>query len=108
MSQYGARGYAEAGWGYERILAHYYRGTELRVVPARPVRVLLAERRAAIRIGSSKPFRVVDARGKVRRLKPRGATARRRQAREAARLPLRYEPGASPLDPRRRAPIAAR
>ena len=44
MSQYGARGYAEAGWGYERILKHYYRGTELRTVPARPVRVLLAER----------------------------------------------------------------
>ena len=44
MSQYGARGYAQAGWGYQRILAHYYRGTELRIVPARPVRVLLAER----------------------------------------------------------------
>ena len=27
MSQYGARGYAEAGWGYQRILKHYYRGT---------------------------------------------------------------------------------
>ena len=43
MSQYGARGYAEAGWGYERILAHYYRRTELTIVPARPVRVLLLE-----------------------------------------------------------------
>jgi hypothetical protein len=68
MSQYGARGYARAGWGYERILAHYYRGTELSVVPARRVRVLLAERRPAVKIGSTKPFRVVDARGKVRKL----------------------------------------
>ena len=96
MSQYGARGYAEAGWGYQRILAHYYRGTELRVVPARPVRVLLAERRAAIRIGSTKPFRVVDARGKARRLKPGG---QRLVAGKLAKLrfPLRYEAGASPL-----------
>ena len=96
MSQYGARGYAEAGWGYERILAHYYRGTELRVVPARPVRVLLAERRDAIRIASTKPFRVVDARGKVRRLKPGG---QRLAAGKLAKLrfPLRYEAGASPL-----------
>ena len=78
MSQYGARGYAEAGWGYQRILAHYYRGTELRVVPARPVRVLLAERVAAVQIGSTKPFKVVDARGKVRKLKPGTRTSSRR------------------------------
>ena len=45
MSQYGARGYAEAGWGYERILAHFYPTTELTIVPARPVRVLLLEGR---------------------------------------------------------------
>ena len=29
MSQYGAQGYALDGWRYPRILAHYYRGTEL-------------------------------------------------------------------------------
>ena len=27
LSQYGARGYAEAGWRHPRILAHYYGGT---------------------------------------------------------------------------------
>ena len=43
MSQYGARGYARAGWRYERILKHYYRGAKLQLVPARPVRVLLAD-----------------------------------------------------------------
>ena len=96
MSQYGARGYARAGWGYDRILAHYYPGTELRGVPARRVRVLLAEGRAEVRIGSTKPFRVVDARGKVRRLKP--GTRKLVAARPAKlRFPLRYEPGASPL-----------
>jgi stage II sporulation protein D len=96
MSQYGARGYAEAGWGYERILAHYYPTTELTIVPARPVRVLLLEGKAAVKLGSSKPFKVVDARGKVRRLKPRELNLAAAKI-AAARLPLRYEPGASPL-----------
>src|SRR5215210_7284596 len=67
MSQYGADGYARAGWGYRRILKHYYTGTEIRIVPARPVRVLLAEGRPAVKIRSTKPFRVVDAGGKARR-----------------------------------------
>ncbi len=96
MSQYGARGYARAGWGYERILAHYYHGTELRVMPARRVRVLLAEGRTAVKIGSTKPFRVVDARGKVRKLKP-GTRTLAATGLAKLRFPLRYEPGASPL-----------
>ena len=96
MSQYGARGYARAGWGYERILAHYYRGTELRVLPPRRVRVLLAERLPAVTIGSTKPFRVVDARGKVRKLKP-GVQNLVAGKLAKLRFPLRYEPGAAPL-----------
>jgi len=96
MSQYGARGYAEAGWGHERILAHFYPTTELTTVPARPVRVLLLEGKAAVRIGSSKPFKVVDARGKVRRFNPRTLNLVAAKI-AAARLPLRYVPGASPL-----------
>jgi stage II sporulation protein D len=96
LSQYGARGFAEAGWGYQRILAHYYRGTELRVVPARPVRVLLAEARPVVKIGSSKPFRVVDARGKKRTLKP-GVQKLVVGKLAKLRFPVRYEPGASPL-----------
>ena len=96
MSQYGARGYAEAGWGYQRILRHYYRGTKLQVVRARPVRVLLAEGRAAVKIGSSKPFKVVDARGKVRKLRP--GTQNVVAAKLAQlRSPLRFVPGAAPL-----------
>jgi stage II sporulation protein D len=96
MSQYGARGYAEAGWGYERILKHYYRGTELRAVPARPVRVLLAADRTAVRIRSTKPFRVVDARGKARVLKPGVQNLVAAKLRKL-KPPLRYEPGAAPL-----------
>jgi stage II sporulation protein D len=96
MSQYGARGYAEAGWGYQRILKHYYRGTTLPLVPARPVRVLLVRGRTAVKIGSSKPFKVVDARGKVRKLKP--GTQNIAAAKLAQlRSPLRFLPGAAPL-----------
>ena len=96
LSQHGARGFAEAGWGYQRILAHYYRGTELRAVPLRPVRVLLALGRAEVAIGSAKPFRVVGARGKVRKLKPgEQRVVAGKIAQE--RFPLRYEPGAAPL-----------
>jgi stage II sporulation protein D len=45
MSQEGARGYAERGWSYRAILAHYYTGTA--IGPAPPgtrVRVLIAGR----------------------------------------------------------------
>jgi len=96
MSQYGARGYAAAGWRYPRILAHYYRGTELRLLPGRKVRVLLFEGRASVLVGSSKPFRIVDARGKKRAFKPgtRRFTATRRKG---LRFPLNVEAGASPL-----------
>ena len=69
MSQYGADGYAHAGWGYRRILTHYYTGTEVNVVPARPVRVLLGQGLPSVKISSTKPFRIVDARGKTRVLK---------------------------------------
>lgn len=41
MSQYGAYGMAQNGWGYARILRHYYKGTKLGQAPSRPVRVLL-------------------------------------------------------------------
>ena len=97
MSQYGARGYAQAGWRYQRILAHYYPATKLQLVPARPVRVLLAEGKAAVVVSSSKPFKVVDARGKVKRLRP---GRQRVVAAKLARLrsPLRFVPGAAPLE----------
>ena len=101
MSQYGARGYAEAGWPYARILAHYYRGTQLTQVPERQVRVLLLEAQPRVRIGSSKPFRVVDARGAKRRLAAGAVTlrpgVRKRGKLKGLRLPLRFVAGASPL-----------
>src|SRR5687767_55454 len=100
MSQYGARGYAESGWPYSRILAHYYRGTELKVVPGRHVRVLLLDRQPRVRISSATRFRVVDARGKKRRLKPGAVVLGRRVPAgrlQGLKLPLRFEPGTGPL-----------
>jgi stage II sporulation protein D len=45
MSQEGALGYAEHGWTYQGILAHYYSGTSLGSVPAgKRVRVLVGGR----------------------------------------------------------------
>ena len=70
--------------------------TELRAVPAGPVRVLLAEHIAAVGIGSSKPFRVVDARGKARRLSP-GTQNLVAVKVNRLRLPLRAVPGGAPL-----------
>jgi stage II sporulation protein D len=98
MSQYGADGYARAGWGYRRILKHYYTGTELRVVPARSVRVLLAQGRPSVKISSTKPFRVVDARGRTKTLKAGTQNlVPRKLVKLNLKLPLSYEPGAAPL-----------
>ncbi|HEV2981738.1 MAG TPA: SpoIID/LytB domain-containing protein [Solirubrobacteraceae bacterium] len=45
MSQDGALGYAEHGWSYRAILAHYYAGTGLgQVSPATRIRVLIGHR----------------------------------------------------------------
>jgi stage II sporulation protein D len=46
MSQYGALGYAQHGWDYRAILAHYYTGTALGALrDSREVRVLLQSTR---------------------------------------------------------------
>ena len=46
MSQYGALGYANEGWTYDQILAHFYTGAELGPAPVARVRVLVAEAQA--------------------------------------------------------------
>ena len=47
LSQYGALGYANEGWTYDQIIAHFYPGTELGPAPVARVRVLIAESRPA-------------------------------------------------------------
>jgi stage II sporulation protein D len=91
MSQWGARGFALHGWDYRRILAHYYPGTTLDREAGVTVRVLVAEGRRVVTIGSKAPFRVRDARGRVRVVR----AGRRRVATDRVRLT--FLPGAQPL-----------
>lgn len=66
LSQYGARGRSLAGWSAKRILAHYYPGTRLAVVPPRRVRVLLSPGRSRFAVRSQGPWRVVGRRANGR------------------------------------------
>jgi stage II sporulation protein D len=105
MSQYGAYGYAQKGVGYEKIVLHYFPGTELGQAPVSKVRVLLTSGVGTLPIGSASDFRVKDATGAVHdvtagkytltpalKLKVDGsATAR------ALPGPLLFQPGSSPL-----------
>ncbi|MGH3001909.1 MAG: SpoIID/LytB domain-containing protein [Gaiellaceae bacterium] len=62
LSQWGAKGYAEHGWTYDRILGHYYPGTTLGPAAASTARVLLAEAGKAL-VGSAGDWSVTDAAG---------------------------------------------
>ncbi|HVN62124.1 MAG TPA: SpoIID/LytB domain-containing protein [Gaiellaceae bacterium] len=63
MSQYGALGYAQHGYTYAQILAHYFPGTTLGSAPATTLRVLLAEGKKTLTVSSTAPFTVVDGTG---------------------------------------------
>ena len=65
MSQYGAMGYANDGWTYDQILAHFYVGAELGPAPVARVRVLVGEAKGAVKLRSKVPFRVRDVFGKT-------------------------------------------
>jgi stage II sporulation protein D len=65
MSQYGAYGYAQHGFGYAKIVAHYFPGTELGAAPVTRVRVLLASGMAKLKIGSTDDFTVRDSAGET-------------------------------------------
>jgi stage II sporulation protein D len=95
MSQWGARGLAQHGWDWQRILAHYYPGTRVDRVQHVRVRVLVAERRSRIAISSRSPFRIVDARGHSRLQRRRIVFRGRRW--HGLRPPLRIVPGVQPL-----------
>lgn len=100
MSQWGAEGYARHGFGYRQILGHYYPHTHIGIAGARDVRVLLVQGRKAFRVGSSAPFVVVDATGRRVHLPPGAVVVNRKFVllHEQLRQPLRFEPGAQPLE----------
>jgi stage II sporulation protein D len=105
MSQYGAYGYAQKGFGYAKIVLHYFPGTELGQAPVSRVRVLMTSGVATLPIESTADFKVKDATGAVHTvtagkytLTPAlklkvdgGATAR------ALPGPLLFQPGTAPL-----------
>src|ERR687883_321939 len=65
LAQYGALGYAQHGWAYQRIVGHYFPGTTIGAAPVAKVRVLLASGKSSVKIASPVPFTVRDATGEV-------------------------------------------
>jgi stage II sporulation protein D len=63
MSQYGAYGYAQHGFPYAKIVAHYFPGTTLGPAPATKVRVLLANGKSTLKLSSADDFRVKGSDG---------------------------------------------
>ncbi len=70
MSQWGAKGYAEHGWVWQRILAHYYPGTRLDAAPRSRVRVLLDAGSPATTVACAGTIHVSDATGRGHLLHP--------------------------------------
>src|ERR671936_2023504 len=105
MGQYGAYGYAQHGFTYAKILAHYFTGTTLGPAPVARIRVLLASGAATIKVGSAADFTVTDANGEAHdvgagtyaltpklKLKVAG-----QQKAKALAGPLVFQPGSAPL-----------
>src|SRR3954447_25455380 len=65
MSQWGAYGYARHGWSWQRILGHYYPGTQVSPAPLSRVRVLLAAGRPRVGVACPGPLKVSDATGRT-------------------------------------------
>ena len=59
MSQWGAYGYAQKGFTYDKILAHYYPGTELGTTTVKSIRVLLANT-SSVTISSTGSWKLKD------------------------------------------------
>jgi stage II sporulation protein D len=111
LAQYGAYGYALHGWTYDKIVAHYYPGTELGQSDLRRVRVLLAAKARRAVISSQTQFVVRDGKGKKHKLragsqalgpamKIRLATGKKLKALPG---PLMFSAGSGPLSFRGRA-----
>ncbi|MGA9761606.1 MAG: SpoIID/LytB domain-containing protein [Gaiellaceae bacterium] len=67
LSQYGAYGYAQHGYTYDQMIAHYYPGTDLQSGATRTIRVLLANA-SSLTISSDAPFSVTDSAGSIYQL----------------------------------------
>ena len=99
MSQWGAEGYARHGYGYRKILSHYYPQTQIAIAQPREVRVLLVQGQPTVRVGSGAPFLVVDAHGRKLHLPARAVVVDKRflLGHKHLAAPIRFEPGVQPL-----------
>jgi stage II sporulation protein D len=99
MAQWGTLGFARNGWSYERILAHYYRGTKLEQRGNPTVRVLLLEGQKRVELASEGPWSVIDAVGTMLKLEPDRLILRPGLAVEGRKLvsPLTFSSGSAPL-----------
>jgi stage II sporulation protein D len=105
MPQWGAYGFAQHGWTYQRILPYYYRGTTLGPAPLARVRVLLEAGAKTVQIASPVPFKVKDASGTSYDLDP-GTVSLTTALKvkidpakppQALQAPLVFSPGGQPL-----------
>jgi stage II sporulation protein D len=92
LGQYGALGYAQHGWTYDRILAHYYPGTQLGSAPVLQVRVLVVQARPKLTVSSTAPFRFLNSTGLHRA--PGPVTVK---PADVAGGPLTFVPAGAPL-----------
>jgi stage II sporulation protein D len=79
MGQYGAYGYAQRGWTAPQILDHYYPGTTVGKAPVSQIRVLLADKKKTLQLGSDVNFTVRDGLGRTHRVDGGVATLRATQ-----------------------------
>jgi stage II sporulation protein D len=99
MAQWGADGYAQHGWDFRRILAHYYQGTTVAAGPSPTVRVLLLDGARRVTLASDSPWKVVDRTGTTVSL-PTGTlkvAADLVVSGQTLVSPLTFSPGATPL-----------
>jgi stage II sporulation protein D len=68
LSQYGALGYAQHGFKYDKIVAHYFPGTTLGQAPLGKVRVLLEGGASRVTVSDDTSFLVKDGAGKTHKL----------------------------------------
>jgi stage II sporulation protein D len=99
LSQWGAKGYAEHGWTYDRILAHYYTGTALGPAPVGQVRVLLAEGAKSLKLASASAWSVLDGEGQAHPMEPGKLTLGLALKVDGVPLapPLTFRSGGTPL-----------
>ena len=105
LSQWGAYGYAQKGFDYEKIVLHYFPGTELGAAPVSRVRVLLTSGVKTLTVNSTVDFKVRDGSGVVHTLSagayPLTAALKLRvdgQAKATALPgPLLFQPGSAAL-----------